>query len=413
MEEKRNLLKVGAMASKMRGDALPPELQWMAAPTTSHWAEIADAWEKGQPINWHSFCSCPEIFHAMGIPSIMQEGMSVMTLMLPDKSNERYIDIAQEHLVADHVCSTQKIMIGAAISGELPPPTTICHPAQPCDSTAVTYPALAEYMGVPHFELDIPTWKDERAIQFVADEIERMVAFLEKHTGKKMEYEKLREVMEYSRIAHEYSLKVNELKKITPCPLPIMLGTPLMDAAGTPEAAEYYKRLYEMGKAKADKGVGQLPTEKLRLAWFSTWLAHDNQLFPWLEQDFGAMVVNTMLGTDTSSPIEDMSSERKIYEYLAYKLMNAPMSRECWGTLETWFDYAIPACRDYKVDAAILTLHQGCKNMWAVSKLLKDKIADEVGIPTLVLETDFCDGRVISAEDTRAHIKDFFNTMLV
>ena len=108
-----------------------------------------------------------------------------------------------------------------------------------------------------------------------------------------------------------------------------------------------------------------------------------------------------------------MSSQRKIFEYLATKLLNAPMSRECWGTLEHWFDYAIPACRDYKVDAVILTLHLGCKNMWAVSKLLKDKIADEVGIPTLTVETDFVDARVFSAEGIRAQIKDFFNTMLV
>ena len=42
---------------------------------------------------------------------------------------------------------------------------------KPCDSTVVTYSSIAEYLGVPHFALDIPTWKDERAIQYVADEV--------------------------------------------------------------------------------------------------------------------------------------------------------------------------------------------------------------------------------------------------
>jgi len=242
MAEKRNLLKVVAKGIAMQRDALPPERKWEVDATVNLWIRAADAWEKGQPINWNSFCGSPEVFLAMGIPTIMQEQLSVMVCALPDKSNERYIDIAQEHLVADHVCSTQKIMVGAALSGDLPPPTTIVHPAQPCDSTVVTYPVIAERLGVPHFALDIPTWKDERAVQYVADEMERMVAFLQEHTGKKLEYERLREVMEYSNIAHEYSLKVNELKQVVPCPLGRLAVPPLMDAAGTPECAEYCKK---------------------------------------------------------------------------------------------------------------------------------------------------------------------------
>ena len=413
MAEGRNLLKLIDFIIAGQMDSLPAEQKWRLAVQANYWGRIAEAWEKGEPINWNSFCGSPEIFLAMGIPSIMQEALSIAVCALPDKSNERYIDIAQENLVADHVCSTQKIMVGAAISGDLPPPTTIVHPAQPCDSTVVTYPVIAEHLGVPHFSLDIPTWKDERAVQYVADEIERMVAFLEEHTGKKLEYEKLRKVMEYSNAAHDYNLKMNELTKMVPSPIRQPMAAELMSAAGTPECVELYKRRYEAAKARAEQGSGPLPQEKLRLAWFSTWLAHDPELQVWLENEFGAIVVNTLLGTDTTPPAQDISSMRKIMEALARKTLNAPMSRECWGTLEHWFDYAVSACRDYKVDAVILTLHIGCKNIWAVGKLFKDKIADEVGIPTLIVEADFCDGRTFSSQGIRAQLSDFFNTMLV
>ena len=413
MAEHKNLLTLMDFIFTEQMDSLPAEYEWGLAVQAKYWGRIAEAWRKSEPINWNSFAGTPEIFLAMDIPSIMQEALSVAVCSLPDKSNERYIDIAQENLVADHVCSTQKIMIGAAISGDLPPPTTIVHPAQPCDSTVVTYPIISEYLGVPHFSLDIPTWKDERAIQYVADEIERMVAFLEEHTGKKLEYERLRTVMEYSNAAHDYNLKMNELTKMVPCPIRQLMGAVLMSAAGTPECVEFYKSLYERAKSRVEQGRGPLPQEKVRLAWFSTWLAHDLELLRWLEDEFGAIVVNTLLGTDTTPLAEDISSTRKIMEALARKLLNAPMARECWGTLEHWFDYAIPACLDWKVDAAILTLHIGCKNMWAVSKLLKDKLADEVGIPTMVVEADFCDGRVFSSDGVRAQLSDFFNTMLV
>ena len=412
MAERFDLLRNTALGSKMGLDALPPELKWQAAAGAKHWGSIADALEKGEPTNWNSFCGSPEIFHAMGIPTIMGEEIGVMATALPGKLNEKYIDIAHENLVADHVCSTQKIMMGAALCGDLPPPTTIVHSGQPCDSTMVTYSTIAHRLGVPHFTLDIPNRKDERTVQYVADELERMIAFLEEHTGKKLEDEKLREVMEYSNIAHEYSLKVNELTKMVPSPLPGMVATPLMDSAGTPEGAEYYKKLYETGKEVAESGKGHPPNQRYRAVLFSTWVGADALLFNWLEKDFGVILVNTMLGTDTSRPAQDISSRRKIMEALARKQINAPMSRECWGSLEDWFNYAVPACRDWKIDVVILTLHIGCKNIWAAQKLFKDKVADELGIPTLLVEVDFCDGRVFSAESIRAQISDFFNTMM-
>ena len=413
MAERMNLLQLMAFGTAMQMDALLPDMKWQGAVATRYWGGAADAWEKGEPINWGSFCGSPEIFYAMGIPSIVQEGVGVASVFLPNKLNERYIDIAHEHLVADHVCSTQKVMMGAAISGDLPPPATIVHPGQPCDSTMVTYSTIAHHLGVPHFTLDIPGGKSERVVQYVADELERMVAFLEEHTGKKLEDDRLREVMEHSNTAHEYSLKVNELTRMVPSPLPRMEATPLITSAGTPECAEYYKKLYETGLRVVESGEGYAPNQRFRAALFSTWVAEDAGLFDWLARDFGVVIVNTMLGTDTTSPTQDISSRRKIMEALARKQINAPMSRECWKSAEDWFDYAIPTCRDWKIDVVMLILHIGCKNIWAVQKLFRDRLADELGIPVVIAEADFCDGRVFSAESIRAKLSDFFNTVLV
>ena len=249
-------------------------------------------------------------------------------------------------------------------------------------------------------------------VQYVADELERMVAFVEEHTGKKLEDEKLREVMEYSNIAHDYSLKVNDLMKMVPCPLTRILASILLDSAGTTEGVELYKNLYEHGRSVIETGKGYVPNQKIRAGLFSTWVATDTTLFDWMEQEFGVILVNTMLGTETSRPTADISSRRKIMEGLARKQINAPMSRECWASIDDWFDYAIPTCRDFKIDVVIMTLHIGCKNMWAVQKLFKDKMADELGIPVLIVEVDFFDGRVFSPESIRAHISDFFNTMM-
>lgn len=416
MAKKMNLIKLIALATAATRDRLPPERKWQGAVQANYWARMDNALEKGEPVNWGVLYGLPEIFYAMGIPTLMHELLSAAIVNFPNKLNERYIDIAQENLVADHVCSYMKIMVGATLSGDLAPPATIVHPIQICDSSKASYAMMAHLLEVPHFALDVPntrTLHEERTIQYIADELERMVDFLEEHTGKKLEDDKLREVMEYSNTAYEYNLKVNELLKMVPSPLPETQGLHLLTSAGTPECAEYYRKTYELGKAIVESGEGYMPDQRFRLAWFSTQVNHDLQLFNWLREKFGSIVVNTMLGTITSSPAEDISSRRKIMEALARKQMDAPMTRECWGGLEHWLDYAIPVCQDWKIDAVILTLHLGCKNMWAVSKLLKDRIADEMGIPTLVVESDSCDGRVFSSEGIRAQISDFFNTMLL
>jgi hypothetical protein len=137
-------------------------------------------------------------------------------------------------------------------------------------------------------------------------------------------------------------------------------------------------------------------------------LSFDTGLTKWLREEHGAVVINTLLGTDTTRPCEDTSSLRSITESLAQNLLNAPMSRECWGSLEYWLDYAIDTCRDFSIDAVIMTVHLGCKNIWGVAKLFKDRLSDEVGIPCLIAEADFCDGRVFSAENIRSRIAEFF-----
>jgi hypothetical protein len=53
-----------------------------------------------------------------------------------------------------------------------------------------------------------------------------------------------------------------------------------------------------------------------------------------------------------------------------------------------------------------------CKANWAITKLVKDRIRDELGIPTLVLEVDLFDERFLSSEGIQARFDEFFATVL-
>jgi benzoyl-CoA reductase/2-hydroxyglutaryl-CoA dehydratase subunit BcrC/BadD/HgdB len=385
----------------------PESDRWNVAMDYRLWTGIARASRNGEPVVWSSLGGPPEIFHAMDIPCVMHEPVSTWSCSLPGKPNERYIDAAHSALVSDHLCSNHKIMIGAALLGDLPRPTAICHTIQPCDSIVASYASVADRLGVPHFGVDVPFWRDERAIGYIADELEEMVSFLETHTGRKLTDERLRQAMEYANEARELNAKVNGLLTRTPCPVP-WPANELSMGAGLAECVQFYRGFYEAGKKKADRGEGYWPQERIRLAWFSTGLAHAD-LWGWLRDELGAVVVNDMVGTNTTTPAPDLSTRRKMLEAVAATVLLAPMSRECWGMFQLWQDYALAACRDYRVDAVLMTVSLGCKSIWGAAKLLKDRILDEAGVPCLVVEADICDARTYSVEESKARIASFLD----
>jgi len=89
-----------------------------------------------------------------------------------------------------------------------------------------------------------------------------------------------------------------------------------------------------------------------------------------------------------------------------------PMTRECGGPWENWLDATMDLIKRYKADAAIFAGHVACKSNWAVMKLVKDKLYDELGIPTLILEMDLFDPRVASSDTIKAQFDKFFTTVM-
>ncbi len=63
MAEKINILKFMAFGSQMRLDALPPEQKWRFDVFAKYFGRIAEASEKGEPVNWSSYAGVPEIYH--------------------------------------------------------------------------------------------------------------------------------------------------------------------------------------------------------------------------------------------------------------------------------------------------------------------------------------------------------------
>lgn len=366
----------------------------------------------GEPTAWVNFAVVPEVFWAMDIVPVYIDNTAGIDVVFPASPENvgKYIDTAHQY-VPEHVCSANKSFMGAVLCGDIPKPSIFVHTSHPCDSAMAVYPVLCQSLEIPYYCIDVPYWTDERTFGYIAGELKSLISFLEDQTGRKMDYNKLRQVMMYSNQAHELILQLNELKKSVPFPYssidslaeyPLFLGL-----AGTPELVEYCKRAYEVTTDIVDRKQGYLPEERIRLAWILAAAAFDISTFTYLEQVYGAISIHCVSNI-THTPVEDLSSPDSMLLGLAHKLTTLPMGREFRGPWENNVSATLAMCRDYKADAAIFAGHIACKHNWATAKLLKDKISDEVGIPTFIFELDAFDPRVATPEVIKAQFDEFF-----
>ena len=218
MKEKKDMLKVLVDETRSYVDVMKqamPETAPVLEMRAQNFEDYYRAKETGKKVAWLNFATPPELFYAMDIVPFVYDGLSSQTASVGQSLE--YIDIA-EQFIPDHLCSDNKIHIGLTLSGDIPLPDVMVYPSSPCDSNRTALSALAEYCNIPSFCVDLPYYKNERALQYVTDEWKRLVAILEEITGNKLDIDKLRQVMEYSNLAHDYWLKLDEFRKLVPCP---------------------------------------------------------------------------------------------------------------------------------------------------------------------------------------------------
>ncbi|MCX5999449.1 MAG: 2-hydroxyacyl-CoA dehydratase family protein, partial [Chloroflexi bacterium] len=398
-----------AVGVKARGGN--PEWGWIPELMGGYYATACGAGGKGRPMAWVTFGIASELLWAMDIvPAEIDVTMGVAAGF--PEGVTRYIDLAERH-VADYICANNKTFIGAILAGDLPKPDIIIQASHPCDSNLATYPVMSEYFGSSYFCIDVPYFRNDAALDYVADELRRLVAFLEEKTGRKLDVDRLKQAMEYSNQAHEYILKLAELRQSVPCPYSsadtVSEYGICLALAGTPQLASYMKKRYEWARDRVSRRQGGLPpgAERIRLVWIYGTPCFDFSIYPWLERTYGAVTVACMNNNFVMKPVEDISDVDHILKGLARKVTDLPMGRECGGVWENYLESQIDLLRRFKADAAIFGGHVACKSNWAIAKLVKDRIRDELGIPTLNMELDVFDPRVATSEHIKAILGDF------
>ncbi len=298
----------------------------------------------------------------------------------------------------------------------MPAPELYVTQGHPCDAMLASVQMVETLLGVPTFCLDAPIWRDDRGIDYYAQQLKGMVAFLEEHTGQRLDQDRLKEVVEESNRAMELRLAVNELKRAVPCPMNYLLyGLAYQvyaGSAGSPEATDFFEQLLHYVEGQAKAGKGAVPVEKVRVVWGGVPVVYGDMggIGGWMERQCGAVTVRTLWGYEGYHHI-DTATYDSMLRGIGKKLLDQAMVREFHGLFDYYLDDFLRSYEEFKADCLIFPAGIGCKAVQATTGLLKDACRERE-IPMLALGVDLWDERVSPADAIKAQIEEFFATTL-
>ncbi|KJS15741.1 MAG: hypothetical protein VR69_12035 [Peptococcaceae bacterium BRH_c4b] len=303
-----------------------------------------------------------------------------------------------------------------------PPGGGMAHPdllilaVNSCHTRPKWWRIMERHYNVPTFIFEAPTipWDmrrdkiDSHYLEFVVTQMKDMVAFIEKHTGKKLDIKKLKEAVFWGDRASALIDEIYELRKAKPCPLGaedmVTALFPIIVLRGAKVAADFYEKMLLEVKERVAKGEGVLPNEKHRLFIDNIPPWYTKGLYNYFHK-YNAISVAESYTTNFCWQTR-MDPER-------------PFESLAMSTIANWLNISymekgetlLKTARDYQIHGAIFLVNKSCKVYTGSNTYLANLLRRELGIPTLVLEADQTDPRDYADAQVKLRI-DAFMEML-
>ena len=396
-----------------------PEIMWTVDIQKFSWEEVRDAHKNGKKIVAFGGPIPVEIIRAFDCVPFFFDTIPTR-IASQEELCGRYIDAAEKY-VPTSMCAIDKAQLGCTIMGELGIEVdAFAHATVPCDSARIAYPIMERIFNCPTFTLDCPFHHDDRGYRYLAGQMDAFVAFMEKLTGLKWDadrYDRFKAIMEESNKAYSALVKLTELRKRKPCPLPgrtLVLNELVACMSGSPACTAMLETQLQMGEMLADMGMSasKCPEEKYRVCLMQNMLWSNTGIMDWMEKTYGAITVMDGFGYQNGILFDDMDDWERIKYVAAMKMLNTPMIHGATGPTEYWLRIIDDMYADYSVNVSIFMGHVGCKHTWASGKIVTDMIQEKYGLPTLYVDVDAIDPRYKSNDELRSQIGEYFESVV-
>jgi benzoyl-CoA reductase/2-hydroxyglutaryl-CoA dehydratase subunit BcrC/BadD/HgdB len=314
--------------------------------------------------------------------------------------------------LAPEICSPHRGVAGIFGLNAIPRPDVILWSNLICDNTAKSGELMMEISGSPGFFLDNPFQDSQVELDYLTGELEDMVRFLEERSGRKMDWDKLAEMVDRTNREIALYREIGELRKAVPAPMSIMGYMELLSAdymfPGQPESIEYLTLLRDELQAMVREGKGAVSPERFRLMTLFIPPMHLISYLGRLFEEHSAVSAVEPLFTCWSEGNLDPS---RPLESVARKSFMLPERRSMYGPLgERAVQDIVDSAEQYKIDGAVFWAFMGCRHTCATIKLIKEALT-EVDVPMLTIDCDIVDPTVNPEEEVREKLEQFFEML--
>jgi benzoyl-CoA reductase/2-hydroxyglutaryl-CoA dehydratase subunit BcrC/BadD/HgdB len=404
------------------------------------------AQEEGHPIGWSmvTWWEGDLIAKALGMHLVYPENYGAFCASV--RKAEPFLEIADSEGFPNTLCGYARNCLGFAKSlmdnnyaipenapgGGLAKPLLLLGSGAACDARYKWFQALGRYLNdVPVWTLELPQTgvheyylpgNKEKNLQFIVSELREFVSFLENLLKKKLDYDRLKEMLGQALKTLKLAWEVDLLRQTVPSPMVAQDFWSIMIAhfylPEDPESYTFYQRVYEEVKNRVDNKIPAIPNEKYRMMFSELPPWHSVGFFDELADRFGIAMAIESWNYHAPAPMAeeelyDVSDPLEIIARLSYHKWTEhnDVARE-FETSPGYFNAAyLKWAKDYRADGLFAHPLMSCRPATYTLMHTRNTLEEKLKVPGVVVPGDIIDLRVFNPEEALSKIEVFVETM--
>ena len=387
-----------------------------------YYYELDEASKTGsRKIAWCTSVGPAEILRGLGFLTYFPETHSAM-LGTTRMAND-LIPKANAIGYSPDICSYLTADIGAFLEGvtplakvfkgieSVPKPDVLVYNTNQCRDVQDWFAWYAKKFDVPL--VGIETYRNvpevtPAHITSIARQMENIVEPLEKVAGRKLDMDEFKNAVALSRECSDLWKECLGAAAAKPSPLTFFDGTTLMGPAvvgrGTQEAIDAYKLLLEELRERVAEGSGAIENERYRIYWdgMPVWgrLSMHSKLFAGLDANVIASTYCSSWIFTALDPAEPFESMARAYTELFIVRADDYKEKYIREKLET-----------FQCDGIVYHDAKTCPNNTNCQYGMPQRLEKKTGIPSLTIQGDLNDLRMLSDEQTKTNVEAFIEQL--
>ncbi len=389
---------------------------------SEYFYELNDAAKtRNKKIAWCTSVGPAEILRSMGFLVHFPENHGAMlgaTRMATD-----FIPAANALGYSPDICSYLTADIGSYVKGitplskaypgieSVPKPDVLVYNTNQCRDVQDWFAWYGREFNIPC--IGIHTHRGvgdvtEKHFESVAKQMEALIEPLEKVSGRNFDRDELKRIVTLSRECSDLWKKVLDTASNVPSPITFFDGTihmgPAVVLRGTQQAVNYYKQLLAELEERVRNKEAAVEDERFRIYWegMPVWgrLSAHSQLFTNLKTNVLASTYCNSWIFSAFDPDDPFRSMARAYTELF--IVRADEAKE---------KYIKDMLEFFKVDGIIYHDAKTCPNNSNCRYGMPQRLEKETGIPSLTINGDLNDLRLVSDEQTKTNVEAFIEQL--